>query len=208
MVTRLGAFRLMSLMIDLCYVYERCRSVTLVPAQPVQVKGENYILDVLIRCQQFISALANRYEGLQSTATGLASWIAYLNKRYVLQTTIFGPPVNLDRSDAQRLSDDVEQWRAAILSTYQKEGTAFIKEDTVNSVFSESTLNKLDDMTKEDLWDAVLCVLHLLPTPAAMISFRVAENIIRKYYEQVTGSSASEKTWAQLRRSTWATTNS
>lgn len=53
-------------------------------------------------------------------------------------------------------------------------------------------------MTKQDLHDAVLCVLHLLPTPAAMISFRAAENIVRKYYEAATGRSALGKTWAQL----------
>ncbi|MBI4304488.1 MAG: hypothetical protein HY665_09165 [Chloroflexi bacterium] len=197
LVTRLWAFKLMSLMMDLSYVYERCRSVTINPLQQVQVKGENYILDALMRQRQPLSALAQTYQRLMTVTTGLASWIAYLDKRYVLQTTIFGPPVNLDRPDAQRLAEDIEQWRASILSVYQ-EGTVLIKEDTLHLVFSESTLSKLDEMSKKDFWDAVTCVLSLLPTPAAMISLRVAENILRKYYERVTGCAVSGKNMGQL----------
>jgi len=38
----------MTLMCHLTYVYERCRSVSeLTPTQHVQVKGKDYILDVL-----------------------------------------------------------------------------------------------------------------------------------------------------------------
>lgn len=140
MVTRLGAHRLMSLMMDLGYVYERCRSVTLTPIQQVQVKGENYILDVLTRQQQLLSELARQYDGLRSIANGLTNWIAYLDKRYVIQATIFGPPVNLDRPDAKRLADDIEEWRGSILSAYMEEGTVFIKESTVDSVFSQLRL--------------------------------------------------------------------
>jgi hypothetical protein len=198
LVTRLWVYRLMNLVTDLSYVYERCRSVTIVPLQPVQVKGDGYILEVLVRQQRCISILAQSYKELQTVTSGLSDWIAYLDKRYVLQTTMFGPPINLSRSDAERLIKDVEQWRTSILNVYQQEGTIFIKEDTADSVFSESILSKLDDMAKKDLWDAVLCVLQLLPTPAAMISLRVAESIVRKYYERVTGTSASGKMWAQL----------
>jgi hypothetical protein len=198
LVTRLWAFRLMSLVIDLSYIYERCRSVTLVPLQPIQVKGNNLILDVLMKQQWSISTLSQTFKELQYVNSGLASWIAYLDKRYILNSTVFGPPINLDSSDAKRLADDVSQWRSSILIVYEQEGTVFIKGDSVDSVFSEPILSKLDEMAKKDLWDAITCVLHLLPTPAAMISFRVAENIIRKYYERVTGNSASEKMWSQL----------
>ena len=198
MVTRLGAFSLMNLVLDLSYVYERCRSMIMYPRQPTQVKGENYILDVLLRQRGFVSALAKKYQELQPVSSGLTSWVAYLDKRYVQQTTFFGPPINLDHADAQRLSDDIEQWRALLLSVYQQEGTVFIKEETLDSIFPEAILSKLDAVTREDLSDVLLCVLHLLPTPAAMIGFRVAESIIRRYYERVTSQSASGKTLAQI----------
>lgn len=67
--------------------------------------------------------------------------------------------MNLDRSDAQRLADDVEQWRASILSVYLKEGTAFIKENTVDSVFSESTL---DDEGLDKMLDSLKFLLDTI----------------------------------------------
>ena len=50
MVTHKVAATLMTLIRDLTYVYERCKSASIIkPTQPIQVKGENYILDILKR---------------------------------------------------------------------------------------------------------------------------------------------------------------
>lgn len=199
MVTRLGVFRLMCVMNDLSYVYERCRSVTVQPSQLTQVKEENYILDALKRPQQSIATLAQNFHEIKSVVDGLANWIAYLDKGYVLQSALFGgKPMYLERTDAECLAKDIEQWRATILAIYQQQRTVLIKEDNLDSVFPNSMLSKLDDLAKEDLNDAISCVLHLFPTPASMISLRVAENIVRKYYERITGNSASGKMWSQL----------
>jgi len=77
-------------------------------------------------------------------------------------------------------------------------GTALIKEESIDAILPDDLLSRLDEMTRNDLKDALTCILLLIPTPAVMICFRATENILRRYYSKLTGKSASSKSWAEL----------
>jgi len=73
----------MRLIVDLTYVYERCRSASIItPIQSIQVKGENYLLDVLKRWYPFLEYLAKNYPGLSKIVDSIRGWIGYLDKKY------------------------------------------------------------------------------------------------------------------------------
>ena len=195
MVTHKGAAILMRLIMDLTYVYERCRSASIIThTQPIQVKGENYILDILKRWHPFLEYLAKKYyPELSNVANSMRNWIEYLDKKYAEKWVIFGPPFYIEIKDAEELSRDVKGWIDTIINEYEKRGTVLIKEESVEQILPESLRAGLDEITKEDLYDALKCILHLLPTPAVMISMRVAENLVRRYYSKITGNTAIKK---------------
>jgi len=108
LVTHKAASTLMRLIVDLTYVYERCRSASIItPIQSIQVKGENYLLDVLKRWYPFLEYLAkNYYPDLSKIVDSIRGWIGYLDKKYAEKLVFFGPPFYIDIEDAEKLSKD------------------------------------------------------------------------------------------------------
>jgi len=78
------------------------------------------------------------------------------------------------------------------------QGTTLIKEEAIEQIREYFKKSNIDELTKQDINDALDCILHLLPTPAAMISLRVAENIVRKYYKKITGNDPTNKNWGEI----------
>lgn len=156
LVTRRAAHTLMQAIWDLGYVYERCKSAALIaPVQVVQVKGENYILDVLKRQYPFATSLAKHYDALQSVAQAMGEWIAYLDKKYADRWQPFGPPSIIDPRDAQRLAEDCKTWMSSLLGAYADPGTVLIRDDSIDAILPQEVLSALDDLTKSDLDDAM-----------------------------------------------------
>jgi hypothetical protein len=199
MVTRRLAASLVNLAWNLAYVFERCRSMSeFTPYQFVPVKGDNFILSVLQQQYPIMDELSNFFPNLVAPRDSVRNWIAYLDKKYPEQQRMFGPPVNLDTNDAKRLARDVHSWFTEIMNAYFKQETVLVKEETIDTLFPEQLLVKLDEMTRADLNDGITCILHLLPTPAAMILLRVAENIVRKYYAKTTGKTSDKVLWGEM----------
>jgi hypothetical protein len=189
----------MQLVWNLSYVYERCRSASqLAPNQLIQVKGENLILAVLQQQYSFLGSLSIHYNEIALVRDSVRDWIAYLDKKYADQWAFLGPPTNLEPRDAENLAKDCQNWLSSILGIYSHSGTVLINEDNVESILPYSLTANLDAITQDDLKDGVNTVLHLLPTPAAMILFRVAENTVRKYFAHVTGKEPGNISWANL----------
>jgi ribosomal protein S17E len=169
------------------------------PTQSIQVKGENYLLDVLKRWYPFLEYLAkNRYPDLRKVVDSMRGWIEYLDKKYAEKLVSSGPPFYMDIKDAEELLLDSRKWINAIINEYAKRGPILIREETIEQVLPESLFSSLEETTREDLNDALTCIFHLLPTPAAMISLRVAENLVRRYYTKITGSTATGKSWGEI----------
>jgi hypothetical protein len=198
MVTRRFAASLVNLAWNLAYVFERCRSMSeFTPYQFVPVKGDNFILSVLRQQYPLIDELSNFFPNLVAPQDSVRDWIAYLDKKY-RKIGLLGPSFNLEVDDAKRLARDVHSWFTEIMNAYSKQETVLIKEETIDTLFPQQLLVKLDEMTRADLNDGINCILHLLPTPAAMILLRVAENIVRKYYAKTTGKTSDKVLWGEM----------
>jgi ribosomal protein S17E len=188
----------MRLMVALTHVHERCKSAFTFPTQNIQVKGENYLLDILKGWYPFIKALSEKYPNLNKVVDSIKGWIEYLDKKYAEKWMLFGPPFYIDTRDAENLSRDSLEWINTIIDEYAKQGPILIREEAIDQILPENLLSGLDEITREDLKDALTCILHLLPTPAAMISLRVAEKLVRRYYTKITGNNAARKSWGEI----------
>jgi len=190
----------MQLVADLTSIYERCRSAALItPYQQIQVKGPDLLLSVLQRDYPFIEGLVGHYESIGWVKESIRNWIAYLDKRYVEQAPLIGRGVaTLEDNDARRLSEEASKWVSSIISPYSDPGTVLIKEESLDVILPDGLLSRIDQSAREDVRDALSYILHLLPTPAAMISLRVAEYLLRQYYSKVTGKSATGRNWSSV----------
>jgi hypothetical protein len=188
----------MRLMVDFTRVHEKCRSASTFPVQYIKVKGENAILNILKRWYPFLKALSEKQSNLNEVVNSINEWIIYLDKKYAEKSTPLGPPIYIDGRDADNLSKDSLKWIEAIINEYAKQGLILIREEAIDQILPEDLLSGLDEVTREDLKDALTCILHLLPTPAAMISLRVAENLVRRYYTKITGNVAIGKSWGEI----------
>lgn len=182
---------------NIAYIYERSRNAWEIrPIQNSQVKGQNYILSSLRVIYPFIENLTNTYPSMFTTRDSMRDWISYLEKKYAEPN--IGGMINLDYNDAQKMSTDSLKWHESLLHAYSERGTILINEQNFQKVFPVELLSKLDEDIKNDLMDGYLAIIHLLPTPAAMILFRLAENIVRKYYVKITGKPAGKQKWFDL----------
>jgi hypothetical protein len=96
-----------------------------------------------------------------------------------------------------KLHHDSQGWILEILKAYSESGTITVTEEGVGKLLSQEFMRKLDPLTSADLSDGVSCVLHLMPTPGAMILLRLAENAVRKYSEKLTGK-ATNGSWGDI----------
>jgi len=198
MVTRRWAGALMQLMLDLSYVFESCRRAGVVmPYQQVQVKGDNFVLPILQRAHQIVLQLSVNIASLTPTGHAIGQWIAYLDKKYSERQIFFGAPFHLDVADATKLHHESQGWILEILKAYSESGTVTITEEGVGKLLLPDFMGKLDSLTRDDLSDGVSCILHLIPTPGAMILLRVAENAVRKYSEKLTGK-VPDSSWGDI----------
>lgn len=195
LVTRYDTFQLMSLISDLTYVTVVCRNTT--RGTQVQIKGERFILSTLQGQYPFVETLSADDNKLNSVKDSMKEWIAILDNKYSENLVILGAPFYIQEGDAKKLVKDSERWINTIYASYNKDETAFINRDKMNDIISSMTMG-LDEIAKKDLQDGKNAILHNLPTPASMILFRVAENIVRKYYTQITGNQIGRKNWGNI----------
>jgi hypothetical protein len=199
MVTRLGVQRLILLIWSLVYIRERSRSASVItPHQNVQVKGPSYILDNLRQANALLDWLLRGWPHLQPVKTSMTEWVAYLDKKYGEKFVFGGPPVILDANDGGRLDVDAQSWTQQIFAAFNDYGTVMLNEGNIGAIFPDEVALGLDKATLDDLNDGISALLHLLPTPAAMILFRVAENTFRSYYARVMKKDPGKAGWAEL----------
>ena len=84
------------------------------------------------------------------------------------------------------------------LADYDEPGTVLIKEEVLEEIFPDSLTSKLDPVAKADLDDGLGAIFVLLPTPAALILLRVAENLVRMYYTKTTGKDSQETSLSEI----------
>ncbi len=153
-------------------------------------KGDGSLTGAL----ELINDTLKEYNITPQVQSDIQRWIDYLNKEYAqISQPLFERgilnPAYLKPGDANALVKDTEHWRNANKSKLISGRSSFLNEDI---------LKHLPDSTKNDLSDAIKCILLHLPTPAAMITFRVSEDILRLYYEKKTQKSPVGKWWKEI----------
>jgi len=196
LVSKHGAATLMLMIRNLCYIFERARSVyEIQPPQHQQVKGTNFILDALRACQQVIDFI-NKQNGLFTEINNeMIQWIDYLDKNYKEPTSAW--KVTLSVKDARVLAEITQNWLDSIFVEYNKSDTVLIQERALFSMYDDLKKN-LNKIGEEDLKDGISAIAHNFPTPAAMVLYRVAENVIREYYKKITKNDPGERTWGAM----------
>jgi hypothetical protein len=184
MVTHKEAARLMRLISDLTSLHERCRNTSTIT--PVD------ILCILQYWYPFLDNLANYYTNLSQVTHLIKIYIDHLDKKY------FETSQPIEYNDALELSEYSKYWIDIIINEFNMRGTTLIKEEAIEQIREYFEKSNIDELTKQDLNDALDCILHLLPTPAAMISLRVAESIVRRYYKKITGNDPINKNWGEI----------
>ncbi len=66
------------------------------------------------------------------------------------------------------------------------------------SFFDIKMWNKMSNLEKDDLDDGCRCISLQAWTPAAMITMRVIESVLRNYYQKQTSSDPTGKMWGQM----------
>lgn len=172
--------------------------------------GEGSLIEVLLA----VNATLHEYDIAPETQTHIQNWTEDLNKYYVQapnQAPLYGffNPVNIKQGDSELLISDIERWRTEIASYLESNfyescqiETAIIDKSKlisgIESFLEGDSLTIISDNAKNDLNDAIKCILFSLPTPAVMITFRASEDVLRLYYENKTQNNSGRKGWNDI----------
>lgn len=199
LVTRLIVSHLLKLIENMCYIYERSRSVGINESTSTYVKGPNFILSSLRYQNNFIKVLVKAFPDLKDVENSLDLWIEKLDKNYKEQNdTTSELPEKLTFEDGLALSDDARKWIDTIIQVYAKPVTSLINRDKLSKFIPASSFSKLDKIGKADLRDGINLIEHGFPTSASVMLFRVGEKIIQKYYKKITKQIPTGLTWGRM----------
>ncbi len=99
-----------------------------------------------------------------------------------------GNSLNVIKGDEkQDIMERAQRWYNLIYKQLGSRLFSTLSEDSVTKLFPRGLTNKIDSETIDDIQDGIWCLIYSLPTPGAMILFRVAERELRKYVRLVAG---------------------
>ena len=171
--------------------------------------GEASLIEIL---EQIYTTL-QEYDITPNIQIQIQKRINSLNKFYVQASNqpfeeIFSP-IYIKQSDSKTLINDINHWREEIASYLESNFLASCKIETalidksklksgIESFLKDDSLTIISENAKQDLNDAIKCILFSLPTPAAMITFRASEDVLRLYYENKTQNNSGRKGWNDI----------
>ena len=190
MVIRKEALLLIDLTHGLVSIYERSLSVvSRGESEWVAVKEGLIPIEDDFRNQFFrVCTLADQYDTLIPVREEMKKWIIHLNTHYSRSSKKSSKTRFLSLKDATRLAEDTNSWLSSIRTVFSNRNTVLIKEENMEKIFPSHLRSALDPLTQADINDGLAAILNLIPTPAAMILLRAAENVVRNYYTKVTGN--------------------
>jgi hypothetical protein len=169
-----------------------CEYIAHAPYSKIQIKGKDYIYDTLLTMKNELKYMQiNINDDVFNFINELIKILKpYKEKEklknedfemYDYYTTIIKG--RLSNLFAEKVNFDI------IKETMLNEGSLIkLMKNEENSFFETKTWASLSDLSKSDFSDAAKCLLIGAPTPAAMITLRGVEGILRKYYEKKTGN--------------------
>lgn len=167
------------------------------PALGVSVKGENLLIENLIRFLECLEELKIS----KITQIEIKKILEKFDKTYKEKET-------LTKEDTTTISDNFKLWNDRIknelndITTIEvfTEGALNYKKllEGAKSFFLEEVWNFLSQIAKSDLNDACNCLLTRSWTPAVMISLRASEDCIRQLYEKQMRKKSGIKGWKDI----------
>ena len=109
--------------------------------------------------------------------------------RSFLQTLFGNGQTVVKGEDKQEVMKKAQHWYDRIYKLIVNNRFSTLSRDSVEKLFPKNLMDKIDGETLDDIQDSIWCLTYSLPTPAAMILYRVAESELRKYAKRVTGES-------------------
>ena len=171
--------------------------------------GEASLIEIL---EQIYTTL-QEYDITPNIQIQIQKRINSLNKFYVQASNqpleeIFSP-IYIKQSDSEVLIHDINRWREEIASYLESNFFASCKIETasidksklmsgINSFLQDDVFNIISGGCKNDLNEAIKCILFSLPTASAMITFRASEDVLKLYYEKKKQNSAEGKRWYEI----------
>ena len=167
----------------------------------------------LIETLEMINTTLQEYDITPHIQTQIQKWINDLNKSYVQASNQryvdIISPIRINQVDSKALISDINQWRKEIVSHLESNFCASCQIETaiidksklksgIKSFLKDYSLTIISENVKQDLNDAIKCILFSLPTPAAMITFRASEDVLRLYYENKTQNNSGHKRWNDI----------
>jgi len=166
----------------------------MLPVSNIPVKGEGGIASPLGAIELIMVRMSEKHPECSDISSEIKSWLAIFNQEYGDPTsTVFMKHINLKIDHAKKLERDTTRWFEIIYKIYEKSNTKLINEKELDEQVV-SLSRKLDSKESYDLLDSYYCLTNNIPTPAAMMLYRIAESMVRKYYEFEIGHSPSEGT--------------
>lgn len=104
------------------------------------------------------------------------------------------------RSQVYSLESEVSRLKSQI--DLMSPPTQFISKESLakglRQFVGNDILNKLSNVAKNDLENAMRCIMHGISTPAAMVSLRASEEVVRAYYKYKTEQEPGKITWKEI----------
>ena len=162
---------------------------------------------------QLIYNIILEYNFAPKVQTPILNWINHLDNSYVKEPeriTLFNlNPIHINSKDSTKLLSDINHWIDEISSSLEIDFCAPPQIDTasidkhklmsgIESFLKDDSLKIISENAKQDLNEAIKCILYSLPTPAAMITFRASEDVLRLYYKKKSPNSAEGKRWYEI----------
>jgi len=168
---------------ELCYLEERCAD-TLHPSRGwTEVKKENGFYNHMNVVSSYLNNITEQIPDFNELNKQCKEWLIYLDKKYPKKTILRSNV--LEYHDAENIITYLQSCKNNLLEYYQEPGTHYLKQD-FPELFPEEILSDYPEITQLDIFDGYICILSHLPTPAAMILFRVVEHVSRLLYENIT----------------------
>jgi len=201
MVTRLDTGKLMKISEIITYVNGVCQTRNLGVMMPRPKDERGGILFPLQQGVEMLNQLFDEKHELHWIQAEFETWISKIDSAYrkgLITSEVLSKKWSLDYDDSKNLEGSTLKWIKALHDYFEKSSLTILNDEAINRIHKELS-EKLDPTAKDDLNDAIVAIQSELPNPAVMILNRVAESVIRKFYQRIMKDYPKEKdTWGDL----------
>lgn len=191
------------LVIKLCNINNRARQLSSTPEITWKVKSEK---NLLWQLEQILNHLSKtKFKGDKEQLLHLENiysitkWIKKLKKNYKNSNNKRSKlPISLSIIDRVGLTEDSLKWITTLLKIYSIPRNKILNFETIVPQMVKLGKKKLDKLGREDLYEGFNAISNGHSTSAVMILFRVAENLLQKYFEKIKRKKSKKLPWGAM----------